>query len=114
MGNVIWGQLTFFDFCALFGCGLTLVIESATLVRVIRGSRHTFVIKILAILIAANLANLAEETVWINTLKTGSSTKEKEIWGGLLAAGMLLGNVGHWMFAHKYFSMSHQASFKLA
>ena len=114
MGNTIWQQLTFDDFCALFGCGLTLVIESATLVRVLRGSRHTFVVKILAILIIANMANLASETVWMNELKTGESNKKDEINYGFLATGYFLFNVGHWMFAEKYFSMARKAPFKLA
>ena len=32
---------------------------------------------------------------------------------GFLAASLLLFNVGHWMFAHKYFSMSRQLPLKL-
>jgi len=77
MGNVVWAQLGLYDFCLLFGSGLVLVIESATLVRVIRGSRHKFVIKILAILILANLTYLAEETVNMNELKTLKNTIKK-------------------------------------
>ena len=77
MGNVVWAQLGLYDFCLLFGSGLVLVIESATLVRVIRGSRHKFVIKILAILILANLTYLAEETVKMNELKTLKNTIKK-------------------------------------
>ena len=76
MGNTIWQQLNFDAFCFLFGCGLTLVIESATLVRVIRGSRHTFVVKILAILILANMANIASEAVYMNELKAGATNKK--------------------------------------
>ena len=70
MGRV-WDQLSFKDFCRLFGCGLALAIELATLLRVIRGSKHRFVIKILATLIAGNLAYLSQETVFINMLATG-------------------------------------------
>ena len=72
MGNTIWQQLSFSELCKLFGCTLTLVIESATLVRVIIGSRHTFVVKILAILIIANMATLAKEAANINGRKTGN------------------------------------------
>ena len=32
---------------------------------------------------------------------------------GFAAAALLLFNVGHWMFAHKYFSMSRQLPLKL-
>jgi hypothetical protein len=77
MGNVVWAQLGLYDFCLLFGTGFVLLIEFATLVRVIRGSRHKFVIKILAILILANLTYLAEETVNMNELKTLKNTIKK-------------------------------------
>ena len=110
MGNVIWGQLYFYDFCELFGSGLTLVVESATLVRVIRGSRHTFVVKILAILILANIANLAQEAVKMTEI----TPKKQEIGLGFLATGYFLFNIGHWMVAEKYFSMARAAPFKIA
>ena len=51
------------DYSVLIGCGITLVFEGVTLVRVLRGSKHRFVIKILAMLLGYNLANLAAETV---------------------------------------------------
>ena len=115
MGNTIWQQLDFSDLSLLFGCGLSLVIESATMVRVIRGSRHTFVVKILAILILANMASLASEAVNMNELKAGEFTDTKdEIFVCFNATGLLLFNVGHWMFAEKYFSMACEAPFKLA
>ena len=57
MGNT-WSVLTFGDYIYLFCPGLTLVIESATLLRVLRGSKHRFVIKILAMLVGYNLSNL--------------------------------------------------------
>ena len=53
----------------VFGCGLALVIEFVTLVWVIKGSRHRFTIRILLMLILANLALFANETMNINMLK---------------------------------------------
>ena len=93
---------------------MALGIEIATLGRVLLGSRHRFVIKILVMFIGGNLARLAAETVWINMLKTEDfSTKKFQICYGFGAAALLLFNVGHWMFAHKYFSMSRQLPLKL-
>ena len=66
----IWHQLDITDFAILFGCSMTLSIEIVTLLRVLYGSRHRFVIKILATLIGGNLARLAGEAVWMNMLKT--------------------------------------------
>ena len=107
MGSV-WNQLDFDDLTALFGCGLALVILSVTLVRVIKGSKHRFVIRILLMLMLANLALLADEIVYINILKTeGSpSSKKLEIAAGFGGLGALLFNVGHWMFSQKYFKMA--------
>ena len=73
MGNLIWEELGFVDFCVLFGFGLALMIESATLVRVIRGSRHKFVIKILVILIlAVKQCGLATNTNRISEITNSS------------------------------------------
>ena len=69
MGNT-WSELTFSDYSTWFGCGITLVIESATLVRVCRGSKHRFIMKILAMLVGYNLACLASATVYIKIFKT--------------------------------------------
>ena len=111
MGQV-WQQLGFADFSLLFGYGLALVFECVTLVRVIKGSKHRFVITILVMLIAANLAVLAEEIVFINEVKLDNfSSKTSEIYFGLDATGLLLFNIAHWMFAYKYFKMSRQKSF---
>ena len=76
MGN-IWILLNMSDFCILFGCSAALVIELVTLLRVLRGSRHRFVIKILAMLIGGNLARLAAETIYMNTLKTEDFSTKK-------------------------------------
>ena len=51
----------------------------------------------------------------MNELKTGEFTNKKtKIFDGFMASGLLLFNVGHWMFAEKYFSMACEAPFKLA
>ena len=113
MGNHLWARLSFTELCVMFGCGLTLVIETATLVRVIRGSKHKFTLKILGMLFGANLAYLAEGALWAYMISTGFTTINLIIWSGFYATGMLLFNVGHWMFVHKYFSISRQAPFKL-
>ena len=65
------------DFGVLFGCSAALAIELVTLMRVLRGSRHRFVIKILATLIGGNLARLAGQGVYINMLKTEDFSTKK-------------------------------------
>ena len=65
------------DFGLLFGCSVALAIELVTLLRVLRGSRHRFVIKILATLIGGNCARLAVEVVFINMLKTEDFSNKK-------------------------------------
>ena len=66
-------------------------------------------------LIGANLSTIAPEVIWINMLKTENfSTEKQEILNVCYATGFLLFNVSHWMFAHKYFSMSRQLPLKLA
>jgi hypothetical protein len=78
MGNT-WTELNFDDYSYLFACGLTAVIQFATLVRVIQGSKYKFVIKILAILIGYNLTQLAEEITYVNMIKTHFTDKKWEI-----------------------------------
>ena len=73
----IWHQLDISDLAILFGCSMALAIEIVTLSRVLYGSRHKFVIKILATLIGGNLARLATETIWINMLKTEDFSAKK-------------------------------------
>ena len=73
----IWHQLDITDFANLFGGSMALLIEIVTLLRVLRGSRHRFVIKILATLIGGNLATLAAETVYMNMLKTEDFSTKK-------------------------------------
>ncbi len=53
--GITWTELNFDDYSYLFAPGLTAVIQFATLVRVIQGSKNKFVIKILAMLIGCNL-----------------------------------------------------------
>ena len=76
MGN-IWHKFDMSDFCLLFGCSMAITVEIVTLMRVLYGSRHRFVIKILATLIGGNLARLASEVVWINMLKTEYFSNKK-------------------------------------
>ena len=114
MGKVTREQLSFADYSKLIGCLLVLLIESATLVRVIWGSRNKLIIKILAILIGANLANCVNEITYINGLNHGFTYIQADIVYGSEAVGYLLFNVGHWIFANKYFSLSRQAPHKLA
>ena len=103
------------DFSLMFGCGFSLIIECLTLVRVLKGSKHRFVITILVMLIGANLAYIANEFVFIDMLKTNDYSDDKlEICFGFLATGLLLFNVSHWMFAYKYFKMSRQIPFKIS
>ena len=73
----IWHQLDITDFANLFGCSIALAIEIVTLLRVLFGSRHRFVIKILATLIGGNLARLTSEGVWINMLRTEDFSTKK-------------------------------------
>jgi hypothetical protein len=47
-------------------------------------------------------------------LKTEFTYTKKVVYNALVAIGMLLFNVGHWMFSNKYFSMSRQAPYKLS
>ena len=99
----------------LFGCGLAFLVQFVTLVRVIKGSKHTFVIRILVMLMLANLAFLADETIWINELKTSNfSGKKDAIDVTCYASGLFLFNVAHWMFAQRYFEIARQVPFKLA
>ena len=73
----LWHLFDISDFAVLFGCSTALAIEIVTLLRVLRGSRHRFVIKILATLIGGNLATLAAETVYMNMLKTEDFSAKK-------------------------------------
>ena len=114
MGLIPWKQLGLLDSSYLIGCLVALLIELITLVRVILGSRHKFVLTILAILIGANLAYLAKEITYINMINTGFPIKKYVILFSFGAFELLLFNVGHWMFAHKYFTMSRQAPHKLS
>ena len=66
------------DFGLLFGCSMAITVEIVTLSRVLYGSRHRFVIKILATLIGGNLARLASEIVWMNEIKTGVYSNKKQ------------------------------------
>ena len=59
------------------------------------------------------MATLAQETLYLNQLKTYTKMKNAFIYG-FWAAGLFLFNVGHWMFAENYFSMACEAPFKLA
>ena len=67
-------------------------------------------------LMFANLSFLASDTIAINIRKTEASplSNKWEILDCLTALGLLLFNVGHWMFAQKYFKMARQVPFKLA
>ena len=56
------------DFGVLFGCSIALLAEIVTLVKVLVGSRHSFVITILAMLIAANVLFLVDEVVYMYML----------------------------------------------
>ena len=47
----------------LIECRSALLIEITTLVRVLNGSSHKFVVKMLTILIGGNIETLAAETV---------------------------------------------------
>ena len=69
-----------------------------TLVRVLKGSKHRFVIKILAMLLGYNLAKLASETVYVNMYNTSFTDKKWEIYDGFLNTSYFLFNVSHWMF----------------
>ena len=66
------------DYSILIGNGLIILIQSATLVRVQKGSRHRFVIKILAMLICYNLAMLANEIVYLDRTLYGTPNCAKE------------------------------------
>ena len=55
--------MTVDDLSIWIGCGSALVIKITTLLRVLSGSSHKFVVKILTILIGSNIATLAAETV---------------------------------------------------
>ena len=52
----------------LFGCSIALLAEIVTLVKVLAGSRHSFVITILAMLIAANVLFLVNQVVYMYML----------------------------------------------
>ena len=66
-------------------------------------------------LVGYNLANLGQETMYINMVKTEDySAKKLEIYFGLDATALLLFNVSHWMFAFKYFQMSRLKPYKIA
>ena len=112
--GIPWSKLVFDDYCLLLSCGLTAIIQSATLVRVIQGSKHKFVIKILAMLISYNLTQLAGEGIYINAAKTDFSYKKWEIAKVFDALGYLLFSISHWMFAFKYYTMSRQSPYKIA
>ena len=55
------------DYVTLLASGIPLVIEVATLVRVIRGSNNRFATRILVMLIAYNVINLGEEIVYLTS-----------------------------------------------
>ena len=103
------------DYCKLAGYGLTLAVQLATLARVLAGSRHKFVIKMLGMLITANVALISDQLVWLNMVKTFDySNKKITIAYGFTSLGLLLFGVSHWMFAFKYYSMSRKIPYQLA
>ena len=54
------------DWIRLIGSAIPLAIQSATLVRVVRGSQHKFAIRILAMLIGYNLTNIVIDILYLN------------------------------------------------
>jgi hypothetical protein len=78
--GITWTELNFDDYSYLFAPGLTAVIQSVTLVRVIQGSKHKFIIKILALLIGYNLFELAGEAIIINMFNKNFSDKNGKFW----------------------------------
>ena len=111
--GVPWSKMNTNDYSIFFGCGITLVIEGVTLVRVLRGSKHRFVIKILVMLVGYNLAKLASVTVYLCS-KQISQTRKWEIIRGFDSTAYLLFNVSHWMFASKYFTIARHTPYKVA
>ena len=114
MGNTWSTKVDFNEKSILLGCGIILVFEGETLVRVLKGTKHRFVVKILCMLIGYNLCSIAEKCMYI-------SMNKKEVYPldmlkitiSLSSLGLLLFGVSHWMFAFKYFSMSRQTPYKL-
>ena len=109
-----------FDWTRLVGSAIPLFIEIATLVKVLKGSKNKFAIKILAMLTAYNLTNIVTDVLFINmTVKAENyyefiyelckttpekcPTKELQASNILTSVGFLLFNISHWMFAHRYF-----------
>ena len=111
-------ELTWFDYVRIFGSLVPLTIQAATLVRVLRGSKHRFAIKILGILIGYNITNFGTEVMYrdinYNAYHGYLHQREFLISVGINCTGYILFNVSHWMFAFKYFSLSRQIPFKQA
>ena len=101
------------NICLWYAPGVAMLFECVTLVRVICLSRNIFAITILILLIAGNVVIIAAGFVPLK-IRPRKVRKIAEICSGLQATTYLLFNVAHWMFAHKYFSMSRQLPCKLA
>ena len=101
---------------------IPLAVECTTLVRVLRGSKHRFAIMILVMLIGFNLTNICTEVIHLDLkikfespnalyqhcFDNPDSCPVREFQTSVIftCIGILLFDVAHWLFAHKYFSLS--------
>ncbi len=63
------------DYCKLLGYVSAFVVQSVTLVRVLVGSKHRFLIKILGMLIAGNIALISDKVIFIIMLQSSDYSK---------------------------------------
>ena len=100
---------------------ILLVTYSATLIRVLRGSRFQLVIRLIVILMLYNVGELAH--YWLLNIIVKMSKSESynnSVMIGLLAAeglGFIVEkvcfNVSHWMYAFQYYKIARQAPFSI-
>jgi hypothetical protein len=54
------------DYIRVVGSGIPLVIEAATLIRMLRGSKRRFVVRILVMLMLYNGCSIGEDIIHLN------------------------------------------------
>ena len=108
--------MVIFNICVLIGailCSLLVVLYTAALVRVIRGSRYKLIIWIISLLLASNLFDLGllagNYKVYWGDIEGGTSTTL--VWDWVQAACQMLTDLtfceAHWIFACYYFKVAN-------
>ena len=96
--------------------GVLILLYGATLIKVCRGSKYTFVIKLLVLLLLSNISQFFKSWSFYQLI-TGVFNNVPYFWLALLSiSGFITAacfNIAHWIFAYEYYSISHFMPFVL-